>query len=176
MQKVKIIMTGLFFSAILLASNSANAGTARLTWDANSEIDLQGYKVYYATSSHAGTCPTGYTSSVSVADDANTGYWLDSLTPGQTYYFQVTAIDTSANESDCSTTPGEVSKLITYRGDIDASPDHDVDINDFTLFAASYGNTSFCGTLLTNKPDINRDCTVNINDFTILAAEYGQSF
>jgi len=157
----------------LLSAGIANAGSAKLTWTANTEEDLQGYKVYYATSSHAGTCPTGYTSSFSVADDANTGYWMDTLTPGQRYYFQVTAIDTSANESACSTTPGEVSKLITYRGDINPTPDHNVNINDFTLLAANYGSAT-CGP--TNKSDINRDCLVNINDFTILASEYGQSF
>jgi hypothetical protein len=171
---MSLIFLGLL--GICFVANNAMAGSARLTWTANTEPDLNGYKIYYATSSHAGTCPTGYTSSVNVSDDANTGYWFDALTPGQTYYFQVTALDTSANESDCSTSPGEVSKLITYRGDINASPDHNVNINDFTIFAASYGNTSYCGTPTTNKPDINRDCTVNINDFTILAAEYGLSF
>lgn len=163
-------------SCLFLGTQGAKAGSAQLTWDANTEPDLQSYKIYYATSSHAGTCPTGYTSSAVVADDANTGYWFDNLTPGQTYYFQVTALDTSANESGCSTSPGEVSKLITYRGDINSTPDHGVNMNDFTLLATDYGRTSFCGTPTTNKADINRDCTVNMNDFTLLAADYGQSF
>lgn len=156
----------------------AGAGSAVLTWDANTESDLAGYKLYYDTSSHAGTCPTGYAQSVPVTDDANTGYWFDNLTPGQTYYFQVTALDTSDNESDCSTNPGEVSKLVTYRGDINSGGAslHKVDINDFTVFASDYGKSSFCGTATTNKSDINRDCFVNINDFTLLAAEYGQEF
>lgn len=160
--------------ALLFIAYDTNAGSAKLTWDANTEEDLQGYKIYYDTTSHsADVTPDNYNGGISVADDANTGYWLDNLTPGQTYYFQVTAVDTSLNESNCSVSPGEVSKLITYRGDINNTPDHRVNINDFTLFAANYGS-ALCGP--SNKADINRDCTVNINDFTILASEYGQSF
>lgn len=160
----------------IIGAQNTIAGSAELTWDANTESDLASYKVYYDTTSHAGTCPTGYAQSTTATTDANTGYWFDNLTPGQTYYFQVTALDTSDNESGCSTNPGEVSKAITYRGDINPSPDHAVNGNDFTLFAADYGKSSFCGTATTNKADINRDCFVNINDFTLLAAEYGQSF
>lgn len=175
----KIAIWGLLgFAFFVIAIQNASAGSAVLTWDANTESDLAGYKVYYDTSSHSGTCPTGYAHSVAVADDANTGYWLDNLTPGQTYYFQVTALDTSDNESGCSTNPGEVSKVVTYRGDINTSGAslHKVDTNDFTVFATDYGKSSFCGTATTNKSDINRDCFVNMNDFTLLAAEYGQEF
>lgn len=163
-------------SLFLVGAQNVKAASAQLTWTANTDADLSGYKVYYATSSHAGTCPTGYTNSVSVEKNANTGYWFDNLTPGQTYYFQVTAIDTSNNESNCSNTPGEVSKVVTYRGDINSTPDHVVNSNDFTLFAADYGKASFCGTATTNKADINRDCSVNMNDFTLLATDYGKSF
>lgn len=155
---------------------NAQAGSAKLSWEANTDSDLKGYRIYYSTSSHAITCPNGYTNSIVVPKNANVGYWLDDLIPGQTYYFQMTAYDTSDNESDCSSNPGEVSKLVTYRGDINAIPDHKVNLNDFTLLASDYGKTSFCGTGTTNKADINRDCVVNINDFTLLADDYGQSF
>lgn len=169
-----IIVISMLLSLFLL-SDSAQAGTAELTWDANSEGDLQGYKVYYDTSSHAGTCPVGYATSVSVDTSDNTGYWFDNLTPGQTYYFQVTALDTSANESDCSTAPGEVSKLITYRGDINTTPDYVVNGLDFSILAPNYGRTSYCGTATTNKSDINRDCSVNGLDFSLLASDYVDS-
>jgi len=175
MKNYKIALLGLVGAICIFAgAQSAEAGSAVLTWNANTESDLQGYKVYYDTSSHAGTCPTGYAQTVTVQSGANTGHWFDNLTPGQTYYFQVTAIDTSAKESGCSTNLGEVSKLVTYRGDINNN--HNVDINDFTLFATNYGRTSFCGTATTNRADITRDCNVNINDFTLLAGEYGLSF
>ncbi|HBI16635.1 MAG: hypothetical protein UR60_C0009G0007 [Candidatus Moranbacteria bacterium GW2011_GWF2_34_56] len=170
------ILVILIFLSFLAGSLKTEAGSAMLKWNSNTEDDLDGYKIYYGTSSHAGTCPSGYDNSVVVTDNANTGYWFDNLTPGQNYYFQLTAIDDSGNESGCSVSPGEVSKLITYRGDINTNPDHSVNMNDFTLLASDYGKSSFCGTATTNKADINRDCVVNINDFTLLADNYGQSF
>lgn len=162
-----------FFSIGIL---DAHAGSAKLSWDANNDSDLDGYKIYYSTSAHAVTCPTEYTNSIVVSKNDNDGYWLDNLTPGQTYYFQVTAFDNSENESGCSIDPGRVSKLVTYRGDINSIPDHRVNMNDFTLLASDYGKISFCGTGINNRSDINRDCVVNINDFTLLADDYGQSF
>lgn len=170
------ILVMLIFLSFFAGALNTKAGSAMLMWDANNEDDLGGYKIYYDTSSHTGTCPVGYNNSVVVADSANVGYWFDNLTPGQNYYFQVTAFDDSDNESECSISPGEVSKLVTYRGDINNTPDHRVNMNDFTLLASDYGKSSFCGTATTNKADINRDCVVNMNDFTLLAAEYGESF
>lgn len=168
-----IFVIAVFFASVVFLANNALAGSARLNWNANTEADLAGYKVYYDTASHAGTCPTGYASSIEVPTSANTGYWFDELTPGQTYYFQVTAFDTSDNESGCSTNPGEVSKTITYRGDINPTPNHVVDINDFTILASVYGQ-AVCGP--DNKADINRNCIVDINDFTLLASDYGSFF
>ena len=73
-------------------------GTATLTWIAPStNVDgtllttLAGYKVYY------GTTPGVYTS-VDIGDVNS--YRIVGLTKGQTYYFTVTAYDTSGNESD----------------------------------------------------------------------------
>lgn len=145
----------------------AQAGTAHLTWSANSESDLAGYTIYYATASHSGTCPTGYTSNQNAGNV--TSYYFDNLTAGATYYFQLTAKDTSNNESGCSTTPGEVSKLITYRSDF--NNDHAVSVLDFGTLHTNYGNTT-----PGNVADINRDSAVNVLDFGILKSEYGQSF
>jgi len=62
----------------------ALAGSATLHWQANTEPDLAGYRIYYGTSNN--------------------------LTEGQTYYFALTAVDTSGNESGYSK---EVSKSIS---------------------------------------------------------------
>lgn len=169
-KKYKISLI-IFVAGFFLATcaSSTFAGSAHLTWNANSEGDLEGYTVYYDTTSHSGTCPSGYASN---QDAGNvTSYWFDSLTPGQTYYFQLTAHDTTGNESGCSTSPGEVSKLVTYRGDLDA--DHDVDIFDFNAFRSGFGSTS-CGP--TYAPDIDRNCSVNIFDYNIFRGEFGSSF
>ena len=87
-------------------------GSATLTWNANTESDLAGYKVYYGTSPRTGTDPKtcgmcGYASSINVGKV--TTYSLSGLTNGQTYYFSITAVDTSNNESTFSS---EVNKAI----------------------------------------------------------------
>lgn len=110
--------TKMIFSFVMLflafAARGAMAGTATVTWNANNEADLKEYVVYYGTSVRTGSCPTprssGYSSgsSVVVAKPAISTI-INNLTEGQTYYFSVTAKDTTGNESCFST---EVSKLI----------------------------------------------------------------
>lgn len=96
----------------LLASHTAFAGTATLNWNANTESDLAGYKIYYGTSSRTGTDPKtcgncGYSTSVNVGNVLT--YTFSNLTDGATYYFSTSAYDASNNESSFSS---EVSKAI----------------------------------------------------------------
>jgi hypothetical protein len=86
-----------FFSALLLTlliSVWARAEQVTLAWDANTETDLAGYKVHY------GTASGNYTSSVDV--HKVTTAIVTGLTAGQTYYFAVTAYNTSNSESGYS--------------------------------------------------------------------------
>ncbi len=62
-----------------------------LAWDANSEPDVSGYKVYYGEQSQS------YTDCVDVGNF--TSCVISGLTPGQTYYFTATAYDIHGNES-----------------------------------------------------------------------------
>ena len=69
------------------------AGSATLSWDANTESDLAGYKVYMGASS--GNYPTVY-------DVGNvTTYTVGNLVSG-TFYFVVTAYDSDKNVSPYS--------------------------------------------------------------------------
>ncbi len=84
------------------------AGDATLSWDApttNTDgsplTDLSGFNVYYGTSSGS------YSQSTDVGNV--TTYQVTNLTGGLTYYFAVTAYDTSGNESGYSS---EVNKTI----------------------------------------------------------------
>lgn len=161
------LSTVLTLAGVFLWCNVTYAGSAHLTWGANSEPDLAGYTIYYATASHSGTCPSGYSNSVYVGNV--TSYWFDNLTPGQTYYFQITAKDNSNNVSGCSVSPGERSKLITYRGDLNA--DHSVDVLDYGILHTNFGNTTSG-----NVADINHDNVVSVLDYSILHSDYGSSF
>ncbi|MCH8981657.1 Ig-like domain-containing protein, partial [candidate division KSB1 bacterium] len=84
-----LIITSLFFSTTL-----AFAETATVSWDANTESDLSGYKIYYGTSSGS------YDDVVDVGN--TTSFSINNLVVGTTYFFVVTAFDFSGNESGFS--------------------------------------------------------------------------
>jgi hypothetical protein len=86
------------------ASTSSGAGSATLSWTSNSEADLAGYKLY------VGTAPGRYTYAGSPVIIGLMGsYTISGLPMGQTYYFALSAFDSSGNESALSS---EVSKSI----------------------------------------------------------------
>jgi hypothetical protein len=69
-------------------------GTISLAWDANTESDVAGYKIYYGTASRS------YGAPVNVGNV--TSYVLTGLTPGQVYFISATAYDTANYESGYS--------------------------------------------------------------------------
>jgi fibronectin type 3 domain-containing protein len=87
------------------SSVSSGDGTATLCWDANTENDLAGYRVY------SGTAPGAYDTSLPVGltpTPVAPCTTMAGLATG-THYFAVTAYDASGNESPYS---NEVSKDI----------------------------------------------------------------
>ena len=75
------------------APTPAAAATASIavSWNANDEPDLSGYRVYY------GTAPGNYRSSKEAG--RNTNFTIADLVAGQTYYIAVTSYDSAGNES-----------------------------------------------------------------------------
>ncbi len=105
-------MIAVFTGIMLMAfPGMVLAGSATLSWRANTESDLAGYRVYYGfqSRSYGPYTPTAKTV---------TSYTLNGLAPGRTYYFALTAVDTSGNESGYST---EVSKTISETGSTSGS-------------------------------------------------------
>ena len=85
------------------ATSSGTRG-ATLSWTLNSETDLAGYKVYL------GTAPGIYSFPGSpIVIGRTDNYAITGLPVGQTYYFAISAFDSSGNESALSS---EVSKSI----------------------------------------------------------------
>lgn len=109
-KKIEKYIVGIFAAVCCMALgvSEVSAGSATLTWNANGESDLAGYKIYYDTASHVGNCPAGFGGNVVNVGNVTT-YAFNNLTAGQTYYFQVAAYDTSNNQSACSS---QVSKTI----------------------------------------------------------------
>lgn len=89
MKKLFIIL------AILAIAGIAQAATVQVTWNPNTEPDLSGYKLYHGTASGQ------YGEPIDVGNV--TGHVME-ITPeyGATYYFALTAYDTSGNESGYS--------------------------------------------------------------------------
>lgn len=88
-------LTVTFFFLLILFSSEVTAREVTLTWEANSEPDLSHYIVYW------GTKPGVYTN-----NSGNIGLVTEYKTyipdDDQTYFFAVTAVDTSGLESDFS--------------------------------------------------------------------------
>lgn len=97
--KSVFLVQSTFFVLLFVLNPHVFAGSAILSWNANSESDLSGYKVYFGTSSrNYGTPTTVGNVTTHTVSGLNTG----------TYYFAVTAFDTSGNESGFSS---EVNKI-----------------------------------------------------------------
>jgi len=86
-------------SLTLSQPTTGTTGSASLSWTANTEPDLDGYKVYIGAQSGL------YNSPITLG--TTTTYTATNLASGKTYYFCVSALDSAGNESPCSS---EVSK------------------------------------------------------------------
>lgn len=84
--------------------SSPSTGSLTLTWTANGEPDLAGYKIYVGTASGTYSFP----GSPFVAGKV-TSYTVSNLPKGQTYFFAMSAYDSAGNESPLS---AEVSKTL----------------------------------------------------------------
>ena len=88
---------------VLLMISYAPAAQKVFTWDANTEADLAGYRLYMSnTSGSYGTTPIA-------TIPAGTETLNYDVSPDGTYYFVMTAYDTNDNESGYS---NEVSTVI----------------------------------------------------------------
>jgi len=108
---------------------AAGYGTVSLYWNDNTEPDLDGYNVYRSITSSSGF--TKLNDSVLM----NSDYFDDFVLSGSMYYYVVTAVDTSENESEYSVEacalPGTDGNSVTIQEnaigfcDVDGSIDND---------------------------------------------------
>ena len=82
--------------ALMLIPRLGYSAVVILEWSANGEADLDGYMVYYGTSSR------NYSTSVDVGNYTSCAISDAGFQEGQTYYFALTAYDQYGNESDFS--------------------------------------------------------------------------
>ena len=119
----------------------AGDSTISLNWNDNSEGDLDGYNVYRSTTSGSGYVQLNG-SLLSSSD-----YIDNSVVNGTTYYYVVTAVDTSSNESgylgEASATPNE-STIYNFAGITAADTNYNAFACDVDVFpfAGDSGNRS----------------------------------
>lgn len=87
-------LVGVLASVFILHATYVLAATVSMSWNANTDNDLAGYRVYYGTASgsYPHSLDAGNATTVEIGD----------LSADTTYYFIVTAYDTSGNESEPS--------------------------------------------------------------------------
>lgn len=159
-KKWKWILT-VFFLTVIFFSSSFGQININISWDANNEQDLKGYKIYYGLNpgEYAFHKDVGKTTleSISIQDSTD-------------YYVVVTAYDTSGNESNYSK---EVFvKGITNQSDFNR--DGNTDFADMIVFDAAFGKT------LENSKyylpaDFNRDGKVDFADMVVFDKEFGSN-
>ena len=81
-------------SLTLSQPTATTTGSAGLSWTANTETDLAGYKVYIGTQSGL------YNTPITLGTVA--AYTAMNLASGKTYYFCISAFDSAGNDSPCS--------------------------------------------------------------------------
>ena len=158
----------LIFLFIFLPVSFASAETASLSWDpptTNTDgtplTDLSGYKVYYGTSSG------NYSSAI---DAGNVTSYVVSGLSSNTYYFAVTAYDTSGNESSYS---NEASKTIATNlsptVSLIASPSSGT-VSFTVTFTATASDTD--GSIVSYEWDFDGDGTYDQNTVTTSNISY----
>ncbi|MBN1766746.1 MAG: glycosyl hydrolase 53 family protein [Sedimentisphaerales bacterium] len=101
---------------------TAGDGTVSIDWDDNSEGDLDGYNIYRSTFSSSNYVQ------LNGALLSSSNYTDNSVTNGIIYYYIVTAVDTSNNESDPS---GEESAAPSGEGPLYISADFESGFGDW---------------------------------------------
>jgi hypothetical protein len=130
---------------LLLAVSNAPAADVKIAWDANTESDLAGYKLFYGTTSRS------YLNSIDVGN--TTEYTLTGLIEGTTYYFAAKAYDTSDNESDYSQELVYTLPTINSAPDTPAKPTGPASGFVQTSYAFNTSGTDPDGDLLTYRFD-----------------------
>jgi hypothetical protein len=140
---------------LLLVPAAAVAGDVTLQWDANSETDLAGYRVYYGTASGVYGTP--------VVIGLTTTYTVANL-PAGTYYFAVTAFNSAGLESGFS---NEVTATVSGSGSsgCDINGDTRSDVLDLQVLSNVILGLRACP----GSCDVNGDGRVDVLDLQVLA-------
>ena len=137
---------------------AADESSVRLDWADNAEVDLAGYYVYRSATSGGGYVK------LNASPRIDSSFEDSEVTLGEVYYYRVTAVDTSANESDFS---DEAAAAVRMAGDL--TGDNRVDGDDVVAFSEFW---LYQGCDAAAGMDVNGDCSVDLRDFSRLARNW----
>ena len=143
----------------------ADNESVSLDWDDNTDLDLYGYNIYRTDLSD------GDYALLDTAPPANSSYLDTTVSTGVTYFYVVTAVDTSSNESDYSDEQFATPIDLAFYGDTNG--DKQIDLIDLPDFVAVW-LASDC--LTTSGWDLNGDCVVNYEEFSWFAGLWVADF
>lgn len=136
--------------------------TVKLSWQASTDDQkLAQYRIYRK--------PAFTTTFTLIGTATNPNYTDNATLQGRTYIYQVSALDTSGNESVRSDTIAVAIDAYPTYDDADINEDGNIDALDFSLLINKFGQTASAG-----RADINRDGKVSAIDFSILVGRFGQ--
>lgn len=143
-----------------------NDGSVTLSWSANTESDLSRYKIY--RSQIQGFIPAT-NNSLSVVFKPNTSYIDQAVTNGQTYYYRISAVDNSGNESG-------------YSNEVSAKPQATINLPTIFVSESSHNfgdvpvfSSSSWGFIIENKGSANlvvNNIECNNNVFTVASSQF----
>ncbi|MCH8950745.1 MAG: T9SS type A sorting domain-containing protein [Proteobacteria bacterium] len=143
----------------------AGDGSVQLTWRANSEADFARYVIY------GGTAPGSSTPVDTSSSLQDTTILMAGLTNDTTYYYRITAIDQSGNESPYSTemsaTPADMTSPPIPLGLVAVADNQSINLSwrpveadDFAMYVVYGGETTI--------PTVAIDTAHNISDSTLV--------
>ena len=121
-RRVCILLFGITAGALISITPSM-AADVTLAWDPNQEGDLEGYGIYYKKGVAGPPYDFfGYVGTADLSDENSPAFTITGLQEA-TYYFSVTAYDTSGNESAFSTAVcAQVGAVVTPCADTGGAP------------------------------------------------------
>lgn len=138
----------------------AGNGVVTLDWDDNAEPDFASYTVYRSTNSGFGYSP--------VAGNLTSSSYVDSTgVYGETYYYVVTATDTSSNESGMAIEVGLAPQLLG-----DYNLDSVVDAGDYTVWRDNLGLSVSAFSVA----DGSGDGQINSSDYNVWRTHFGETY
>lgn len=161
----------LFFASLLSSTSVSPAATLKLAWDANSESDVAGYKLYVASTYSRSTSKNGDLGSKDISGRTSTtvSFTYDDIRTS--VFFAVTAYNTGGLESEPALgywLKGNLSG--TFEQNVAYSSAR-VDGADLAVFGTRFGSSD-------NNPysaDLNKDGRVDGRDLLIFGTLFGNS-